>query len=78
MRFDCSRPAIKDKAESLKLYCESKGKRYKNYKAFLLTALKKDFPIRKIQFPKQEMVQEVLGDRSVMLKKYKPDFIKNK
>jgi hypothetical protein len=45
-RFDCSQKQIKDKAESLKLYCQSKGKAYKDYKAFLLNALKKDFQER--------------------------------
>lgn len=46
-RFDCEKKAIQNKAESLLLYCQSKGKVYKNYKAFLLNALKKDFPERK-------------------------------
>lgn len=42
-RFIATEKDIKNKAESLKLYCESKGKKYKNYKAFLLNALKTDF-----------------------------------
>lgn len=46
-RFDCDKKAIKSKAESLYLYCQSKGKIYKNYKAFLLNAIKKDYPERK-------------------------------
>lgn len=46
-RFDTSISAIKSKAESLLLYCQSKGRTYKNYKAFLLNALKKDFSERK-------------------------------
>lgn len=74
-RFDCSRPAIKDKAESLALWCESKGKKYSNYKSFLLNALKKDFPIRKPVNINTE-VKENLGDRSVVLNRYKPDFLK--
>lgn len=49
VRFDCSEKGVKSKAESLFLYCKSKGKRYKNYKAFLLNALKRDFPERKIK-----------------------------
>lgn len=46
-RFDCSVSGIKSKAEDLKLWCETNGKIKKNYKAFLLNALKKDFPLRK-------------------------------
>jgi hypothetical protein len=42
-RFIATTDQIKSKAEDLSLYCESKGKRYKNYKSFLLNALKKDF-----------------------------------
>lgn len=42
-RFIATDREIKNKAESLKLYCESRGKKYKNYKAFLLNALKADF-----------------------------------
>jgi hypothetical protein len=34
---------VKSKAEDLLLYCQSKGKLYKNYKAFLLNALNKDY-----------------------------------
>ena len=46
-RFDCDKKAIKSKAESLMLYCQSKGKIYKNYRAFLINTLKKDFKERK-------------------------------
>ena len=45
-RFDTGVKQIKSKAESLSLYCQSKGRVYKNYKAFLLNALKKDFKER--------------------------------
>lgn len=45
-RFDAGSKQIKNKAESLMLYCQSKGRSYKNYKAFLLNALKKDFKER--------------------------------
>lgn len=57
-RFDCDKRAIKSKAESLMLYCQSKGKVYKNYKAFLMNALKKDYPERKtpIQSKKVEFI----------------------
>lgn len=41
-RFEASERQIKNIAENLLLYCKSHGKVYKNYKAFLLNALKKD------------------------------------
>lgn len=47
-RFDASSRDIKSKAESLKLYCQANGRSYKNYKAFLVNAVKKDFKERKI------------------------------
>lgn len=34
---------VVSKGEDLYLYCESKGKKYKNYKAFLFNTLKKDY-----------------------------------
>ncbi|MFA6158869.1 MAG: hypothetical protein WC763_04605 [Candidatus Paceibacterota bacterium] len=45
-RFVATEKALRSKAESLKLYCESKNRRYTNYKSFLLNALKKDFKER--------------------------------
>jgi hypothetical protein len=45
-RFIASEKEIKSKAEDLRLYCERKGKVYKNYKSFLLNALKRDFKER--------------------------------
>src|SRR3990167_2897240 len=48
-RFICTEKEIKSKAEDLILYCESKGKRYSNYKSFLLNALKKDFKERELK-----------------------------
>src|SRR3990167_8875218 len=45
-RFTLSEKELRDKAESLFLYCQSKGKVYKNYHAFLLNALKRDFKER--------------------------------
>lgn len=42
-RFDASPKQIQSKAEDLSNYCEAKGKKYKNYRAFLINALKKDF-----------------------------------
>lgn len=46
-RFDCSKKALISKGEDLYNYCKSKGKVYKDYKALLLNALKKDFPERR-------------------------------
>lgn len=45
-RFTASSSQIKSKAEDLKNWCEMNGKRKKNYRLFLLNALKKDFPER--------------------------------
>lgn len=42
-RFDATPGKVRSKAEDLKLYCIRKGKMYKDYHAFLLNALKKDF-----------------------------------
>lgn len=46
-RFDVGRNKIKSKAEDLVLYCQSNGRKYKNYRSFLLNAMKKDFPVKK-------------------------------
>lgn len=46
-RFDCSKKAIQSKAEDLYSWCETNGRVKKNYKTFLLVALKKDFSERK-------------------------------
>lgn len=45
-RFNATEKEIKSKGEDLKLYCERKGKTYKNYKSFLLNAVKRDFKER--------------------------------
>lgn len=42
-RFDATPKQIQSKAEDLLNYCQAKGKKYKNYRAFLINALKKDF-----------------------------------
>lgn len=41
-RFVITEKEVISKAEDLKLYCQRKGKRYSNYKAFLLNAIKRD------------------------------------
>src|SRR3990167_1329052 len=83
-RFDCSKKAIISKAEDLLLWCESNAKLKKNYKAFLLTALKKDFPVREVKKPITatenislsvvKSVSEILADT----KKFTPSFLKRK
>jgi len=45
-RFGITKAQIEDKAEDLLNYCRSKGKFYKNYKAFMLNALKRDFGVK--------------------------------
>lgn len=45
-RFEISRKQLISKGEDLYLYCKSKGRRYSDYKAMLLNALKKDFKER--------------------------------
>lgn len=64
--INCSEQQIKSKATDLILYCEANGKRYKNYKAFLINALRKDFgPISEAD--KQRNAD--LHDRLLNLKK---------
>lgn len=45
-KYNVGSPLIREKAEDLVLYCESKGKRYKNYRALLMNTLKKDYGLR--------------------------------
>ena len=68
-RFDAYESDIESKGESLALYCEAKGKKYKNYRALLLNALKKDFKPRppKIEKPPEIPISE--EDRKNNLKK---------
>ena len=41
-RFAVSEKTVESKAEDLLLYCERSGKRYRNYRSFLLNACKRD------------------------------------
>lgn len=63
-RFEITEEQIQSKAEDLKNYCDSKGKRYKNYRSFLLNALKKDFakPEREKQPYFENNKLEKIGD----------------
>ena len=54
-RFDIYPKQVISLGETLKLYCESKGKRYSNYKSFLLNAIKRDFKERVVEAPKKEV-----------------------
>lgn len=45
-RFNATEKQIKSKAEDLDNWCDANGKRKKDYRKFLLVALKKDFPER--------------------------------
>jgi hypothetical protein len=42
-KFKCDPGMVRTKANALADYCRAKGKKYKNYKAFLANALRKDF-----------------------------------
>lgn len=44
--YNCTERQVKSKADDLLNYCSAHGKRYKNYKAFLKNALKKDFGLK--------------------------------
>jgi len=55
-KFDCDKRAIKSKAEALHDYCQSKGRVYKNYKALLSNALRKDFKERKEPLQSKKVV----------------------
>lgn len=62
-RFEINEKGVRSKAEDLLLYCERKGKVYKNYKSFLLNAIKKDCRERlntkpEIRPPEMKMTEE--------------------
>lgn len=45
-KYNCTQNQLKSKAEELYNYCLSKGKQYKDYRAFLSNAVRKDFGLR--------------------------------
>ena len=53
-KYNCYQTQIISKADDLVNYCEAKGRKYKNYKAFLMNALKKDYGVKKEIDPEQE------------------------
>jgi len=59
--YDLTDKQLKDKAECLVDYCRSHGKKYRNYKAFLRNAIRKDFRKRVVSpvFHYEEVPQEV-------------------
>lgn len=64
-RFQATEQQVKSKAEDLKNWCDMNGKRKKNYKLFLLNALKKDFserPEDEKQKPKQRVKKDSDGN----------------
>lgn len=46
-KYICSISQVVSKGEDLYNYCKAKGKIYRDYKAFLLNAVKRDFGVRK-------------------------------
>ena len=56
-KYEASPTQIKRKADELRNYCLSKGKTYKNYRAFLENALQKDFG-RRLQASPVEKVEK--------------------
>ena len=83
-RFDASEKAIRSKGEDLHNWCKINGKVKKDYKAFLLNALKKDFPERVNQKPVVQIRMSVPEEKPVdqskikeLLAKNRPEFLKN-
>lgn len=53
-KYKCEPSPLNQKADALHTYCKSKGKRYKNYKALLENAVRKDFGYRPFPSVKKE------------------------
>jgi hypothetical protein len=67
-RFDASEKGIRSKGEDLDNWCEANGKRKKDYRKFLLVALKKDFPEKsEEQRAKRIMVPKLNPDGSPVM-----------
>jgi len=58
-KFNCYEADIQGKGEDLYNYCLAKGKKYKDYKAFLRNAVKKDFGMRPPAPKKKEPEVEI-------------------
>lgn len=50
-KYKISPRGVMSKADDLRLYCEAKGKVYKNYKAFLENAIRHDLPKLRSEYP---------------------------
>lgn len=48
-KYNCTDVQLRDKADTLRNYCLAHGKKYKDYRAFLLNAVKKDFGLRAVK-----------------------------
>jgi len=60
-RFNATEKQIKSKAEDLDNWCDANGKRKKDYRKFLLVALKKDFPERTEEEKKRTITRPKLN-----------------
>jgi hypothetical protein len=77
-KLNCSPSQIRGKAEDLLNYCRAKGRTYKDYKAFLRNALKKDYGERIAEKPKPklpeispEQIKKNLGALAKMKENFK-------
>lgn len=57
--FNISERQLKEKAEELADYCRAKGKVYKDYKAFLRNAVRKEYKVRRIEEKPWEKIPEL-------------------
>lgn len=62
-KYKIAPKGIQSKAFDLKLYCESKGKSYKNYRAFLENALRKDLVSLRERFPLPKHLKDSDGEK---------------
>lgn len=70
--FNISERQLKEKAEELADYCRAKGKKYKDYRAFLRNAVRKEYGKRKIEKKPWENIPELPDEvRTGNLKKMK-------
>ena len=60
--YNLSVQQIKEKAEALYYYCQAKGKRYDNYKAFLLNIIRKDYGKRNKPIPIRQKLKVSLDE----------------
>lgn len=74
-RFEITPGKVRSVAEDLVLYCQRKGKTYKNYKAFLLNAIKRDHRQRPAPKP-PEPPEPVLSKEQIAANKKKMDEIR--